>query len=103
MSLNGCLISARQRTRKSIVEEAMKREETFLEKPIRELYHTFSVYPRFQEIKECTHCISSDKQEAMRPLPLHLLSVEQLWTFAWNMSCLTWGDTNDFKHFLPRL
>lgn len=73
-----------------------------LRQSLEQLYHVFAVYP-FRPTMPCCipHCFEQKEIDALNQ-PLHLLGKADLDSFTWSL-LLTCGDTEDFKHFLPRL
>ncbi|MEV1199493.1 hypothetical protein [Microbispora rosea] len=51
---------------------------------------------------ECDHCVSAERVRAARAAPLRMLTAAALSPYAWN-GLYTWGDVEEFKHYLPRL
>jgi hypothetical protein len=76
--------------------------EQNLQKSLENLYLVFRVYP-FRTAMPCyiPHCFSKEDIEALDK-PLVSLSEKDLSSFTWDL-LLTCGETEDFKHFLPRL
>ncbi len=70
---------------------------------IETLYDVFSTYPRFVGYVGCTHCVSEEEQDRLRPVLLRELGVVLLRPVAYNAGVGTFGDVSDYKHFLPRL
>ncbi|MDQ2717087.1 MAG: hypothetical protein M3Z08_19460 [Chloroflexota bacterium] len=76
-------------------------EKEALQPAIEHLYTTFAAYPLRRAIPACPGCVSPAEQERLhlvalrdlKPDDLHAYTVNALWT---------WGDLEDFKHFLPR-
>ncbi|GAB3146883.1 hypothetical protein [Microbispora hainanensis] len=50
----------------------------------------------------CDHCVSAERVRAARAAPLRMLTAAALNPYAWN-GLYTWGDVEEFKHYLPRL
>ena len=73
-----------------------------LELSVQKLYETFSVYPLRQKIEGCPCCISEGDEERIHSQPLRELSAEDLSRYVFK-AMTTWGNTDDFKHFLPRI
>lgn len=73
-----------------------------LEQAIERLYSVFARYPLKPRIYGCAHCISAEDNARIHSKPLRQLDWHDLQRFA-HKSMSTWGDANDFKHFLPRL
>jgi hypothetical protein len=73
-----------------------------LHESLETLYSVFSVYPFRPNMPCCVpHCFSEEEIQVLDK-PLHLLTERDLSAFTWSL-LLTCGETEDFKHFLPRL
>jgi hypothetical protein len=66
------------------------------------LYSVFSRYPLKPHIDGCPCCVHEEDQALIRSLPLRQLTAEDLGRYAYK-ALFTWGDVDDFRHFLPRL
>lgn len=77
-------------------------ELTSLHEAIERLYTTFASYPLRHPVIGCTCCVSRADQERIASKVLRHLDGYDLERFAWK-AMSTWGDENDFKHFLPRI
>lgn len=77
-------------------------EEQGLAEAIEGLYGAFSAYPLAQAVVGCPCCVSAEDEAQIRGRPLRALTAEDLGRYAFK-AMTTWGDGNDFKHFLPRL
>ncbi|MEN3538703.1 hypothetical protein AAH991_26570 [Microbispora sp. ZYX-F-249] len=66
------------------------------------LYAAFSRYPLPVKTEVCDHCVSDEEVRATRAAPLRMLTASALQPYAWN-GLYTWGDVEEFKHYLPRL
>ncbi len=66
------------------------------------LYHAFERYPLRPVIRGCPHCVGLDDQGDLHVTPLRELTDLALGKFAFK-ALTTWGDTDDLRHFLPRL
>ncbi|MEV7801722.1 hypothetical protein AB0O28_02095 [Microbispora sp. NPDC088329] len=66
------------------------------------LYSAFSRYPLPAETNACDHCVSDEQVRATRAAPLRMLTASALGPYAGH-ALSTWGDLDEFKHFLPRL
>ncbi|UKB85023.1 hypothetical protein LF887_05180 [Chryseobacterium sp. MEBOG06] len=73
-----------------------------LELSVHKLYETFSVYPLREKIEGCPCCISNEDKECIHSQPLKKLSAEDLSRYVFK-AMTTWGNTDDFKYFLPRI
>ena len=70
---------------------------------LRETYKVFSIYPRFDRPRPCTHCISEETQFVMMDIPLQTFPDHHLSSLIFNFNCYTWGELRDIKHFIPRM
>lgn len=66
------------------------------------LYRTFARYPLRACIEGCPHCRLEDAEARLHTAPLRALSPDDLAAFA-SKAMTTFGDVDDFRHFLPRL
>ena len=73
-----------------------------LQSVIENLYQTFIIYPRKPEMEGCPCCVSSADKEKIHSKQLRLLDEEDLARYA-SKAMTTWGDTEDYKHYLPRI
>ncbi|MEU6424426.1 hypothetical protein ABZ860_00910 [Microbispora sp. NPDC046973] len=73
-----------------------------LDRALGALYGAFSRYPLPAKTDACEHCVSAERVRAARAAPLRMLSASALEPYAWN-GLYTWGDVEEFKHYLPRL
>lgn len=73
-----------------------------LKTAIEVLYNTFSIYPSPFDMNSCPCCISIDDKKKIHSKPLYQLDSEDLDRYTFK-AITTWGNTNDFKHFLPRI
>lgn len=73
-----------------------------LKTAIANLYVTFSHYPFRPEIDGCPHCIFAEDQKKLAAKALNLMESEDISRYSWK-AMTTWGEVEDFKHFLPRL
>lgn len=69
---------------------------------IENLYSTFSIYPFKSTMDGCPCCVSNSDKEKMHLKQLKELDGEDLSRYAFK-AMTTWGDTDDFKHYLPRI
>lgn len=69
---------------------------------IARLYETFSGYPGWNGMAHCSHCVDQKDIKKLLQSPLEKLTFEELEKYFWK-AITTWGDVDDFKHFLPRL
>lgn len=53
-------------------------------------------------MESCPCCVNNEHKQQLLAAPLHELSEEQLSTYSWK-AMTTWGNVDDFKHFLPRI
>jgi len=73
-----------------------------LRKAIEGLYQAFSIYPFKSKMDGCPCCVSALDKEKILTKQLRELSEENLSGYAFK-AMTTWGDTEDFKHYLPRI
>jgi hypothetical protein len=73
-----------------------------LKNSIENLYQVFAKYPLKTKIQGCPHCISDDADDVLHSKPLRKLLPEDLSFYA-GKALTTFGDEEDFKHFLPRM
>ncbi|MDJ1504913.1 hypothetical protein [Xanthocytophaga agilis] len=73
-----------------------------LQQAIESIYSTFSVYYARSAIDGCPCCVSDADQEAIHSKSLRQLSEDDLAKYTFK-AMTTWGDTADFKHYLPRI
>lgn len=69
---------------------------------IERLYATFAIYPLQAKIEGCPCCVFPKDQERIRIRPLQELTGDDLLYYS-GKAMTTWGNVEDFKHFLPRL
>ena len=73
-----------------------------LAEAIEMLYRVFSRYPLAEYIEGCPCCVSASDEEPFHRTPLRNIKADELHRYAFK-AMTTWGGTEDFKHFLPRL
>jgi hypothetical protein len=66
------------------------------------LYITFSKYPFKSTIEGCPCCVSDSNKSTLHSKQLRELEDEDLSRYAFK-AMTTWGDLNDYKHYLPRI
>ncbi|QBY05045.1 hypothetical protein E2K93_11900 [Thalassotalea sp. HSM 43] len=66
------------------------------------IYHEFKKYPLKEKIEGCPHCELENAETSLHSKALGLLSWDDLQIFVFK-SMTTFGDVEDFKHFLPRI
>lgn len=69
---------------------------------IENLYITFSTYPFNSTMDGCPCCVSDTDKNKIHLKQLQDLNEDDLSHYAFK-AITTWGDTNDFKHYLPRI
>ncbi len=79
-------------------EEKQKALQTAIEK----LYDAFSSYPLRAPVESCPCCVTSEDKKRLVSKPLRQLEEDDLRRYS-TKAMTTWGDKNDFKHFLPRI
>jgi len=68
-----------------------------------DLYDVFNKYPLRQHVEGCTcGCIPPTAEAGLHRRPLREMEPNDLDRYAFK-AMTTWGDVEDFKHFLPRL
>lgn len=77
-------------------------EQIALHEAIEKLYATFASYPLRHPVRGCTCCVSRADQERIASQALRQLDGDDLERFVWK-AMSTWGDEDDFRHFLPRV
>jgi hypothetical protein len=77
-------------------------ESETLRASVERLYHVFEKYPLRSMIEGCPHCISAKDGKQIHSRPLRLLSSDDLELYSFK-AMTTWGDEQDFRHFLPRI
>jgi hypothetical protein len=66
------------------------------------LYVTFEPYPLHPDTGPCSCCHNPIEEQKLHGKPLRNLTEKDLEKYAFD-ALLTWGDVEDFKHFLPRI
>lgn len=66
------------------------------------LYSTFSIYPFKSTIEGCPCCVSDSDKSTLHSKQLRELEDVDLSRYAFK-AMTTWGDINDYKHYLPRI
>ncbi|HMS68171.1 MAG TPA: hypothetical protein PKD18_08530 [Saprospiraceae bacterium] len=69
---------------------------------IGELYKTFAKYPFKPSIEGCPCCVSDTDKSTLHSKQLRELEDEDISRYAFK-AITTWGDVNDFKHYLLRI
>jgi hypothetical protein len=76
------------------------------EKPLSEaingLYKAFARYPLRKHVEGCPCCVHEPEKRALGSKLLRQLNSSDLGQYAFK-AMTTWGDENDFRHFLPRM
>jgi hypothetical protein len=75
---------------------------TDLKIAIQNLYEQFSNYPLRRDIEGCPCCVHEVDKQQLSSKVLTKLTADDLSHYVFK-AMTTWGDTNDFKHFLPRI
>jgi hypothetical protein len=73
-----------------------------LHSAVENLYSVYGRYPVRQHVEGCEHCVGPDAHARLTSKPLRELAPSDLSLFAWK-AMTTWGTTEDYKHFLPRI
>lgn len=66
------------------------------------LYTVFARYPARRTMKACSCCVSREAIVALTMVPLRSLSAMDLERYCFK-AMTTWGESEDFRYFLPRL
>ena len=77
-------------------------EQIALQAAIGDLYATFAAYLLKRVIEGCPHCVSRADSDALHVRALDALTADDVRRYA-TEAMTTFGDAEDFKHFLPRL
>ncbi len=82
----------------------MKNQELRLQKSISKLYQVFSPYNIQGSLRErsCDCCVTDKEIKMLLSKPLNSIRVEEI-NYYMTSAITTFGDVNDYKHFLPRL
>jgi hypothetical protein len=72
------------------------------EQAIAQLYTTFACYPARRTMWACSCCVKHEEIVALTTRPLRSLSGDDLGRYTFK-AMTTWGDSEDFRYFLPRL
>lgn len=84
------------------VDGQMSEQNPLLDAAIDHLYTTFSAYPLNPQMSGCPCCVFPEDLNLIKAAPLRRLPRDSLEKFA-SKAVTTWGEIEDFKHFLPRL
>ncbi|HEV2235881.1 MAG TPA: hypothetical protein VGR57_04385 [Ktedonobacterales bacterium] len=85
-----------------MADERVFPEQTALRAAIGGLYATFASYPLKRVIVGCPHCVSRADSGTLHIRALDALTADDVRFYAFK-AMTTFGDEEDFKHFLPRL
>lgn len=66
------------------------------------LYAAFAHYPLAATVVGCPHCVDEGDNRIIHSRPLRELTWDELARYSWK-ALTTWGDSDDLRHFLPRL
>lgn len=69
---------------------------------IEELYKTFGKYPFKSTMEGCPCCVSDKDKSTLHSKRLRELEDDDISRYTFK-AITTWGDVNDFKHYLPRI
>jgi hypothetical protein len=69
---------------------------------IEELYKVFERYPFKSTIEGCPCCVFDNDKSTLHSKQLRELEDEDISRYVFK-AMTTWGDVNDFKHYLPRI
>jgi hypothetical protein len=87
---------------KSTPTPLLSAEEQAVVEAVETLYDIFSVYPLAQKVEGCPCCVSAEDEAALHLRPLRRMTAQDLRRYLFK-ALTTWGDADDFRHFLPRL
>ena len=73
-----------------------------MEHVINQLYRVFQPYRLGPDFSGCSHCVDPAETERLVNTELRSLTLCDLDSFSFD-AMTTWGDTKQFKYFLPRL
>ena len=73
-----------------------------LEIAVEKLYKVFSRYSLRRHVEGCPCCVHEEDKRALESKPLQNLSAAELGRYSFK-AMTTWGDKDDFRHFLPRI
>lgn len=73
-----------------------------LAEAVEALYRAFSPYPLVRHVEGCPCCVSASDESQIHSKSLRAITADELHRYAFK-AMTTWGTTEDFKHFLPRL
>jgi hypothetical protein len=76
-------------------------EQQALEGAIEQLYAVFRRYPR-RDLTACDDCVTGEDHHRLMARPLRQLEEADFGMYP-RRAMTTWGDADDFRHFLPRL
>jgi len=77
-------------------------EREHLQQEIIQLYRIFECYPARRTMEACLHCVTREEIRALTTVPLRSLSKNNLERYAFK-AMTTWGESEDYRYFLPRL
>jgi hypothetical protein len=80
--------------------EAVATEE--LKNATENLYRVFARYPYSSDMAVCPCCTTEEETHSLTSKTLRLLTGDDIGEYAFS-AMTTWGDVEDFKHFLPRI
>src|SRR5262245_41616630 len=80
----------------------MRDEMNDLDQAIAAHYEAFSAYPLKPKLDCCSHCELDRAEASLHARPLRELEWMDLGVYPFK-AMTTFGDENDFKHFLPRI
>lgn len=80
----------------------MNNNHSSLSDALENLYQVFEKYPLKEKIEGCPCCVGKKDNRVLHSKPLRRLSAEDL-SYYGTKALTTFGDEDDFRHFLPRL
>ncbi len=82
--------------------QAFEEKQKVLQTAIENLYAAFASYPLRAPVEGCPCCVKEDDIKRLQSKPLRQLEEDDLSRYSFK-AMTTWGDEDDFKHFLPRI
>jgi hypothetical protein len=73
-----------------------------LDEAIGKLYKVFSRYPLKKHVEGCPCCVNEEDKRVLESKPLKELTATDVGRYSFK-AMTTWGDKDDFRHFLPRI
>ena len=86
----------------NLIESIRMETDKSLLEAIEKLYKVFSRYPLRKHVEGCPCCVGNDDKRMLESKPLRELTSADLGRYSFK-AMTTWGDKDDFRHFLPRI